>query len=181
MPVDVTGERAATWAIPKSATCTRPSGESRMLLGLMSRWMRPRTCAAAESVGDLLADARDGGRGQRSVLAESHGKVAAGHLLHDDVGPGRVGPEVVDLHDVGVAQGRGGLGLVAEALHELGVTAELRAQDLDGHLAAELAVRGAEDGGHATLTEDLVEPVAAGQDPAELSHAACPPEALRDR
>ena len=60
-----------------------------------------------------------------------------------------------------MAERCGSLRLVLEALHELSVGAELRPQDLDRDLAAELVVSGPEDGGHAPLTQHLVQAVAA--------------------
>ena len=65
-------------AMPKSATLTRPSGVSRMLLGLMSRWTMPRACAASSASATCCADARRGGGWQRAALARGRGEVAPG-------------------------------------------------------------------------------------------------------
>ena len=55
-----------------------------------------------------------------------------------------------------------------EAGDEVGVAAVLGPEDLDGDVAAELAVRGAVDGGHAALAEQLDQPIAAAEDASDL-------------
>ena len=92
-----------------------------------------------EGVGDLLCDAGRGRRGEAAALAQHGGQIAAGDQLHDDEGPGRIRAVVEDLDDVRMVQRGGGLRLVAEARQERRIGAVLGAQQLDRHVAAELA------------------------------------------
>jgi hypothetical protein len=46
-PVPVSGTLSAEQAMPKSVSFTRPSGRTRMLPGLTSRWTTPARCASA--------------------------------------------------------------------------------------------------------------------------------------
>ena len=57
------------------------------------------------------------------------------------------------------------LDLAGEPLHDLVVVLELAVHDLEGHAAPELDVAGAEDGPHAALGDQRVEPVALVDDP----------------
>ena len=86
---------------------------------------------------------------------------------------------VEDGDHVGVVQLGGGLRLALEAGQEAGVRAVLGAQHLDGHVAAELGVVGAVDGGHAALADQLDQAVAAAQDVSDVSHARAPSSARR--
>ena len=47
MPVSVS--EPVAWAIPKSRTFTAPSGVSITFPGFTSRWITPRSCAAARA------------------------------------------------------------------------------------------------------------------------------------
>ena len=117
--------------------------------------------------------AADRGR-QRTALPQRAREVAAGDQLHHDVGPHGVLAVVEDRDHVGVVQLRGGLRLALEPGEEADVAAVLAAQHLDGHVAAELGVAGAVDGGHAALADQLREVVAATQDVPDVSHARAP-------
>ncbi len=79
--------------------------------------------------------------------------------LHDDEIPALIGGDVVDDDDVGVAQGRGGLGLLGEAAPALGVGHLVRRQDLDSHGPVEVGVFGPVNGAHAALADPLDDPV----------------------
>ena len=78
---------------------------------------------------------------------------------------------VEDLHDVGVHQARGGLGLALEARHERGFVGEVLGEQLDRDLALEAQVEGEMDGGHPAEAEAALEAVA----PGDLAGAHLPP------
>ncbi len=132
-----------------------------------------------ECVRDLLGDAGRDGRRQRTSLPEGARKVAAGHQLHHDVRPDRVLAVVEHRDHVGVVQLGCGLCLALEPGEEADVGAVLPAQHLDGHVATQLGVASAVDGGHATLADQLREVVAATQDVTHVSHARAPWSARR--
>ncbi len=66
-------------------------------------------------------------------------EVAAGHVLHRDVGQPVGLAEVVDLDHVGVHQARGDLGLVGEHAQEARPLQEVGVDALDGHRLGEAA------------------------------------------
>ena len=110
-------------------------------------------------VGNLGTDARGHFCAQRAVATDDLGECVARHELHGhEVGAAVLTP-VVDAHDVRVVQAGGGLGLAAEALHEVGVARVLGKEHLHRHLAVEQKVPGTEHLGHATpadAVDDLV-------------------------
>jgi hypothetical protein len=70
-----------------------------------------------------------------------------------------------------VVQRRGVLRLLPEARGEIGIAQVLRAEQLDGDVAAELRVHRPEDRRHAALADLLHEPVSATQDRPDLRQA----------
>ena len=81
-------------------------------------------------------------------------QVHAVDVLHDQIVQPVVLAGVVHLHDVGVGDGRGGLGLAPEPFDELlavGALRQLGMHDLDGHRAIQPLVRGLVDRGHAAF------------------------------
>src|SRR6185503_18608267 len=66
------------------------------------------------------------------------------------------------------------LRLLAEPRQEFRVAAVLRAEELDGDVAVELVVVAAVDRGHAALSEQLDQPVAAAQNRPDFRHAGPP-------
>ena len=107
--------RRSARAMPKSTTLTRPSRPISTLPGFTSRWTMPRAWAAARARATAAGDPGGLGRRQRAVPPQDRGEVLAVDELHDDVRPRRVLAVVVDGDDVGVAQRRGVLRLLAEA------------------------------------------------------------------
>ena len=73
--------------------------------------------------------------------------------LHDDEIAAAVGGDVVDDDDVGMAEGRGGLGLLDEALLPFGIGDLVWRQDLDGDETVEVGVDGLVDDAHAALAD----------------------------
>jgi hypothetical protein len=92
--------------------------------------------------------------------------------LHHNVGAGGVGAVVVDGDDAGVIQGGGRLGLLSEASEEVGIGAVLGAKDLERDIPLELGVAGSVDRGHAALSEQLDQPIAAAENHADVRQKA---------
>ena len=69
--------------------------------------------------------------------------------------------EVEDLDDAGVADRGRRARLVEEALRELGVVGQARAQDLDRGAPPDPRVLGEVDDAHAAFTDELGDPVVA--------------------
>ncbi len=122
-----------------------------MLSGFRSRWTMLCWCAALSALADLpRATATASASGSLPRSPSRLASEVALEQLHHDVRRAVVGRAVVvDLDDPGVADRRRGLGLVEEALHELRVGRQLRAQHLHGRRAAEHRVLGAEHRAHA--------------------------------
>ena len=135
----------------------------------MSRWTIPRAWAAASARATSAAIRGGLGRRERPGPAKERGQVLAVDVVHDDERAGLVHPEVVDGDDVRRVERGDRLGLHPEAGDEVGVAAVLGAQDLDGDVAAELAVGGSVDRGHAALAEELDQPISPTEDASDLS------------
>lgn len=128
-----------------------------------------------EGVGGLAEQVQRAGPGERRgcVGAEHVVEVVALEQLHcEEDGAARGLAEVGDLHDVGVADLRGGLGLAAEAVAELGIGGEPGGEDLDGDLGAEAKVLGLVDGAHAALAEGPENAIAGADDGVERGHGS---------
>ena len=65
--------------------------------------------------------------------------------------------EAVHRRHVGVLQAGQGAGLALEAGFALGIAAQFGGQDLEGHVAAQLGVAGAEDLAHAALADAVLD------------------------
>ena len=129
--------------MPKSAS-HGPSGSSRMLAGVTSRWTSPAAWAASSPAAIAATSRRPSstgeraGRdpvGQRPVARERHGQVAAPLAL----------AVVEDRHHGGVAHRAEGVALALEAHPEAGVGPERRVHHLHGGHGAALGVAGAVD------------------------------------
>ena len=130
-----------------------------------------RGADGARRLGD---EARGSPRRERAAPPDDGGEVLALDQLHDDERPDRVGAEVVHRDDARMVQRRRGLGLVPEALDEVGVGAVLGPEDLDRDVALELVVAGPVDGRHAALSEQLDQPVPASEDGADVRQTFSP-------
>ncbi len=123
-----------------------------------------RSCDLGNQAGGLA-------RRERAVAAEERGEILAVDQLHHEVRALVVDAEVVDRHDAGVAERRSSVSLLAKSRDEVGVAPEFPVEDLDGDIAAELAVGGAVDRGHAALAQQLDEAIPPTEHVAETSHA----------
>ena len=129
-----------------------------MLAGFRSRWTSSRACAKASPSADLLH--------QRELLVERHLavgdrvlEVLALEQLHRHEHLVVLEAELVDGDDVGMAQQRDRLRLAHEALAHRLVRVEAGRDALDGDVAVQHRVVGAEDLAHgplAELADDLV-------------------------
>ncbi len=82
-------------------------------------------------------------------------------ILHHEIGHAFADEtEVGDVHDVGVADERGGAGFLHEALHDRGTPGELVAEHLDRDGLADRRVLGDEHGAHAALADAVDDPIA---------------------
>ena len=146
-------------AMPKSASFGRPSSSKSTFAGLRSRWTTPRACACASpaAMPAAIANASSSGSGFASRSRSS--SVPPGMYSSTMYGrPSRLAV-VVELRDVRVRE-RGDRARLA--LEAGGV--RVRREQLDRHAAAELEILGEPDLGHPAAAEQLVEPVAAGDD-----------------
>ena len=105
-PVSVAPELAeSALAMPKSVTITRPRGpSSRMLSGLMSRWMMENAWAALSASADLRHDAAGLVHRQLAPAADPARHRLAVHVAHDEVDQAVALADGVDRDDVGMAQ-----------------------------------------------------------------------------
>ena len=145
-------------ARPRSRTLMRPSGVTLMFAGFRSRWMTPFSCATESASAICAARPRASGTGQRAGGELFRQRLALDEL-HDDVPEVAVFLGPVDRGDPGMVDRRQHPGFALESRHAGRVAREGLGQDLDGHLAAELAVMGPVDLTHsagAERTEDLV-------------------------
>ena len=92
-------------------------------------------------------------RGQGVAALQDGAQRVAGHVLHDEVGEVTVGvfvhALVQDVDDVRMGQPGGGLGLLLEALDQLGVLSQVRVEDLEGDLPVQAQVHRQVHRGHA--------------------------------
>ena len=106
---------------------------------------------------------RKRGRSSSGSVAglEQLGQGVALDQLHGEERPAvGEGAQLVDRDDAGVLELAADLRLLDEAADHVGVVAEVFAQDLQGHVAAEVGVAALEDGAHAAAGDLAVDPVA---------------------
>ena len=166
-PLCVRLASSAARARPKSVILTRSTPfSSRMLAGLMSRWISPCAWAAASPLGDLQADAqhllqRPAGRRGRAAPAASRRRCTP------SPGTATGGSSTAWMSTTcSWRTGGGGPGLADEPLAGRRRGGQLRGQHLDGDHAVQLLVEGLEHDAHAALADDLEHLVVARAGPA---------------
>ena len=103
-------------ARPKSVILTRSTPfSSRMLAGLMSRWMRPLGVGRRQPGRRLHADPQDFLERQGAVAVELVLERDAGDVLHHQIGQAVFLIDVVNRDDVIMHDGGGGAALAEEA------------------------------------------------------------------
>ncbi len=106
--------------------------------------------------------------GHRTEAIELGGQLVSLEIFHREEDVLRRGlTEIGDVDDVLVADPRGGLGLVQEALDELAATRVLVVEDLERDDLLEHDVAREVHRAHATLADASLDPVALGQDSAD--------------
>src|SRR5215207_4764350 len=134
----------------------------------------PMAVGEAGRLEDLGPDVDHPLLGQRRLRGHDVLERLAREVLHRDVVRALVLPAIEDAYHVGVVEARGRLGLAAEALDELLVLGEAPVQDLDRHLAAEVAVLGAVHVRHAA-GPDAPQDAVAAVDQRVAGHLGHPP------
>ena len=121
---------------------------------------------------EVAGDARRLLRRKTSLALQALPERLATDVLHDEIPAAVVVAAVVHRDDVGVVEQRRRLRLDAEALDELVVVGEGRAQHLDGDLPAEAHVLGEEHVGHAAAAELRGQAIATVQQPPVIRGSA---------
>jgi len=98
---------------------------------------------------------------QWTLRVEQVGERAAIYQLHDDIVQIVLLADVINKHDVGVAQRCCDRGLAAKSLYEILVGREVRGENFDGALLSEAPVKGTIYHAHAAASEPLHELVRA--------------------
>ena len=122
-------------AMPKSVSFTRPSSRTRMLAGFTSRWTTPASWAVPSASAAWPRIDRTGLGLHRTLLADDRRQGQPLDDLHHQVGEVVVLAVVEDGGDVGVQEGSGVEGLVAEPLREDLLVVGVGAHDLDRDVA----------------------------------------------
>ena len=102
----------------------------------------------AQGGGDLPHDRQGLLQQGRPVAGEPLAKILPLHVFLDDVVQALDVPHLVDLHDIGMHQRGGGLGLALEPLQVGLVVRQFRPEDLDGNPTFQVALLGKVDFGH---------------------------------
>ena len=153
------GERGAdvdesALAMPKSVTITRPRvPSSRMLSGLMSRWMIERAWAAlsASAVSFMIRRASSTGSLPRPRIRAATDSPST--IPHDEIDQPLALADRVDRDDVGMREPGRRLRLAGESLADVLLEGELGRQHLDGHPALQPFVARAIDHAHAAAPD----------------------------
>ena len=159
--------------MPKSVTMTRPRvPSSRMLSGLMSRWMTESAWAAlsASAVSFMMRRTSSAGSLPRRLIRPAD-RLAV-DVAHDEVDEALALADGVDRDDVRMGQPGGGLRLAGEALADVLLEGELGRQHLDGDPALEPLVAGAVDHAHAAAADLALDGIRVAQRLGEARRAA---------
>ncbi len=106
-----------------------------------------------ERGGDLPHDGKGRLQERRTVAGEPVAQVLPLHVFLHDIVQAVGLAHLVDLHDVGMHQLRGGLGLELESPQVRAVAGQLRPEDLDRHPAFQLRLFGQIDVSHRPLAQ----------------------------
>ena len=151
-------------AMPKSVTMTRPRvPSSRMLSGLMSRWMTESAWAALSASAVSFMMRRTSSDRQPAPPPDPARQRLAVHVAHDEVHQPLALADGVDRDDVGMGQPGGGLRLAGEALADVLLEGELGRQHLDGDPALEPLVAGAVHHAHPAAADLAFERIGVAQ------------------
>ena len=127
---------------------------SRILLGLMSRWISPWAWAAAKPAAICWPRRRTAETFEWSGLVEFLLQGLTRDVFHDEVGD-RLLFDGIDGDNVFMSDFRGGAGLAQEAFPSRRGGSQLRRHHLDGDDAVERLVERLDDNAEAALTEQF--------------------------
>ena len=165
-PVAVIPERPAYWKLlarPKSVSFTAliSLSTSRMFSGLMSRWMKPCSCAKLRPSRAWRARrVASAGSSGSAALDEGAGQAAAGAVLHREVEGVALRAVGVQRHDVRMAEASRHLDLAVEHLARVRVHRRFRPHQLQGDGRAVGQAGGEMDDAHAAAAEQRPQRVA---------------------
>ena len=145
-------------ANPKSVILGVPSASNRMFRGVRSRWTTPARCAAWTAHASVMISSA-AGRGRLGRASQPLCQTAPLEQFEREVGEFVDLSDVIDLHDVGVAEPRDGLGLNPEPIESVRSVPGIATDHLQGDQAVEQGLARLEDHTHAAMTEyrqDLV-------------------------
>ena len=164
-PVSVAPEPPeSALAMPKSVTITRPRDpSSRMLSGLMSRWMMESAWAALSASADSRHDPAGLLHRELAPPPDPAGHRLPVHVAHDEVDQAVAFADGMDRNDVGMAQLGRGLRLAGEPLADVLLERQLRRQHLDRDPALEPLVPGAIHHAHAAPPDLALDGVGVAQ------------------
>ena len=150
-------------ARPKSMMTTSPRLLIMMFCGFRSRWMMPRSCAAASPAQSLRAVSMALSAGSRPMRGEQRGEVFAIHVLHGDERHAFDLADVVNAADVGVGDLAGDADFAMEAFEQALIARGLFGQEFQRDGLAEREVGGAIDFAHAAAAEQGDDAIAAAE------------------
>ena len=145
---------------PKSARKAWSRPATRMFCGLMSRWIRPASCAVS-SASAIGAEDPDRPAGVELARDDHVLQVRPADQPHGDEDALVAVARLVDGDDVRVVDVRLELALAPEPLAEQDVVAQVRREDLERHRPVERDLLGLVDDAHPALAEDPGDPVSA--------------------
>ncbi len=129
----------------------------------------PADVGDAEGAGDIEPDPGRLARGEPADSTQPRGQVLALDELHHQERLAVVGAGLEAADDVRVAQHGRGEGFAPEAHRDVGVLDDLAPKQLDRDRSIEPRVRRAVDGGHPADADQLRQPVAGRDQPADVS------------
>ena len=95
---------------------------------------------------------------------------AVGHQLHHQVEKSILVTKLIDIHNVGVFQGRGSLGFLQEALPKFGIGRETVPHHLDGRRPIEIYMHAAKDLSHAAGIQRGLDAIIPEGPPYQIHH-----------
>ena len=142
----------ASLAKPKSSNLACPRLVTKILAGLMSRWMIPLRVRGVEGIGNLDGQIEQG-FGIDGTAGDAVLQRLAFEKLHDDESLAVFLVDLVDGADVGMVQCRGGAGFALKTVESLAILGEFFGKKLESDEAAELDVFGAVNDTHAAAAQ----------------------------
>ena len=150
-------------ARPKSMMTTSPRLFIMMFCGLRSRWITPRSWAAASPAQSLRAVSRALSAGRRPMRVSRRGEVFAVHVLHGDERHALDFADIVHAADVGMRHQARHAHFAVEAFQQALVARGLLGQEFQGDGLAEREIGGAIDFAHAAAAQQRDDAIASAK------------------